>query len=59
LEGIEEDIKAGRLRGKMNELWALIGAVNASKEQMEGRREWAVVDEEGLQHITQVCVFNF
>ncbi|KNZ79264.1 Nucleoporin nup44 [Termitomyces sp. J132] len=58
LEEIEEELRRGRLAGKMNELWALIGAVGASAEK--GRSgdgsggEWAVVDEEGLAQITQI-----
>lgn len=62
LEEIEEEVRRGRLLGKLNELWALIGAVGASAEK--GRNgdgsggEWAVVDEEGLAQITQVCVHD-
>ncbi|KAG6861022.1 hypothetical protein C0995_004875 [Termitomyces sp. Mi166 len=58
LEEIEEELRRGRLGGKLNELWALIGAVGASAEK--GRSgdgsggEWAVVDEEGLAQITQI-----
>jgi len=42
----------------LNELWALVGAVNAmrganSKGSTDGV-EWAVVDEEGLNQIVQV-----
>jgi hypothetical protein len=47
------------MRSKLNELWALVGAVNAARER--GRKaggeatvEWTVVDEEGLKQITQV-----
>lgn len=57
LEEIEEEIRAGRMRGKLNELWALVGAVNAVKERKrsgEAGMEWAVVDEEGLGQIAQV-----
>jgi hypothetical protein len=48
----------GRIVGKLNELWALVGAVNAmrganSKGSTDGV-EWAVVDEEGLNQIVQV-----
>lgn len=48
----------GRIIGKLNELWALVGAVNAtrganSKGSTDGV-EWAVVDEEGLNQIVQV-----
>ncbi|KAG6899597.1 hypothetical protein C0993_008829 [Termitomyces sp. T159_Od127] len=60
LEEIEDEVRRGRLLGKLNELWALIGAVGASAEK--GRNgdgsggEWAVVDEEGLAQIAQVVL---
>ncbi|KAG5651339.1 hypothetical protein H0H81_009027 [Sphagnurus paluster] len=58
LEEIEEDVRRGRIRGKLNELWALIGAVNAATERGSGGNgtsgEWAVVDEEGLAQIAQI-----
>ena len=49
----------GRMRGKLNELWALIGAVKAVRERdakgvSDGNVEWAVVDEDGLAQIAQV-----
>ena len=55
------------MRGKLNELWALIGAVKAVRERdakgvSDGNVEWAVVDEEGLAQIAQVrfpfCIHN-
>jgi nuclear pore complex protein Nup54 len=54
-------VKRGRLKGKLNELWALIGAVNAARERGGGKNvgssgEWAVVDEEGLTQIAQVSL---
>ena len=47
------------MRGKLNELWALIGAVKAVRERdakgvSDGNVEWAVVDEDGLAQIAQV-----
>lgn len=47
------------MRGKLNELWALIGAVKAVRERdakgvSDGNVEWAVVDEEGLAQIAQI-----
>ena len=63
LEEIDEEIRRpggmGRMRGKLNELWALIGAVKAIRERdakgvSDGNVEWAVVDEEGLAQIAQV-----
>jgi len=56
------------MRGKLNELWALIGAVKAARERdakgvSDGNVEWAVVDEEGLAQIAQVrfpcCIHDF
>jgi len=44
------------MRSKLNELWALLGAVNAARERdrMNGNVEWAVVDDEGLSQIAQI-----
>ena len=62
LEEIDGEIRRpggmGRIVGKLNELWALVGAVNAmrganSKGSTDGV-EWAVVDEDGLNQIVQV-----
>lgn len=63
LEEIDDEIRRpggmGRMRGKLNELWALIGAVKAVRERdakgvSDGNVEWAVVDEEGLAQIAQI-----
>ncbi|KAJ8700611.1 hypothetical protein PTI98_003624 [Pleurotus ostreatus] len=59
LEEIEEELKRGRGKGKINELWALVGAINAAKERATGggsnsSGEWVVVDEEGLSQIAGV-----
>jgi nuclear pore complex protein Nup54 len=59
LEEIEEELRRGRVKGKLNEMWALLGAVGAFMERgrgdgQGGPGEWAVVDEEGLAQITQV-----
>lgn len=58
LEQIDEEVRrpggAGRIRGKLNELWALVGAVNAPRERRAGGVEWTVVDEEGLAQIARV-----
>ncbi|KAG5644492.1 hypothetical protein DXG03_008319 [Asterophora parasitica] len=63
LEDIEEEVRRGRIRGKLNELWALVGAVNAASERGgnggnggSGQGEWAVVDEEGLAQIAQILM---
>lgn len=47
------------MRGKLNELWALVGAVNAARERgkkvgADGPTEWTVVDEDGLKQIAQI-----
>ena len=49
-------MKRGRLRGKLNELWAVVGALlNGAKGGRErGGTEWTVVDENGLAQIAQV-----
>jgi nuclear pore complex protein Nup54 len=63
LEEIDEEIRrpggTGRIRGKLNELWALVGAISAARERdrkggSDGSVEWAVVDEDGLAQIAQV-----
>ena len=64
LEGLDEEIRrpggVGRLKSKLNELWAMIGAIEAARgrERMrkENNVEWAVVDPEGLQRLTQVRI---
>lgn len=63
LEEIEEEIRRpggmSKMRGKLNELWALVGAINAARERgrrvgLDGSSEWTVVDEEGLKQIAQI-----
>jgi nuclear pore complex protein Nup54 len=63
LEEIEEEIRRpggmSKMRGKLNELWALVGAINAARERgrrvgLDGASEWTVVDEEGLKQIAQI-----
>ena len=59
LEEMEEELKRSRVKGKLNELWALLGAVGAFMERGRGDGQggqggWAVVDDEGLAQITQV-----
>lgn len=65
LEEIEEEVRrpggTSKMRGKLNELWALVGAVNAARERgkkvgVDGPTEWTVVDEEGLKQIAQILV---
>ncbi|KAI0074259.1 hypothetical protein K474DRAFT_1601794, partial [Panus rudis PR-1116 ss-1] len=60
LEDIDEEVRRpggiGKMRAKLNELWALVGALNAAREQdaKEGGVGWAVVDEDGLNQIAQI-----
>ncbi|CAK5284667.1 unnamed protein product [Mycena citricolor] len=46
---------SGRLRGKLGELWALVGALGAAAGRNQaGGAEWKVVDEDGLARIAMV-----
>ncbi|KAI0340274.1 hypothetical protein BDW22DRAFT_1334651 [Trametopsis cervina] len=60
LEDIDEDVRRpggmSKIRGKLNEMWALLDAVRAARERSrsEGQVEWAVMDEDGLGHIAQI-----
>ncbi|KAJ7859102.1 nucleoporin complex subunit 54-domain-containing protein [Mycena leptocephala] len=61
LEELREEIGVrggggGRMRGKLGELWALVGALGAAREgsQHAPGGEWKVVDEEGLSRIAQI-----
>lgn len=64
LEEIDEEIRRpggmGKMRAKLNELWALVDAVRAARERIrqEGTVEWAVVDEDGLAQIAQVHLLS-
>ena len=56
LEDFESEVRRpggmGRLVGKLNELWALVGTLKAMHAaNFGGRMEWAVVDEEGLDQV--------
>ncbi|KAJ7612876.1 hypothetical protein B0H17DRAFT_966619 [Mycena rosella] len=48
----------GGLRGKLGELWAVVGAQEGRAQQQQGQTmskgEWKVVDEEGLGRIAQI-----
>ncbi|KAI0058469.1 hypothetical protein BV25DRAFT_1239656 [Artomyces pyxidatus] len=62
LEEIDGEIRRpggmGRIVGKLNELWALVGALNAMRSGhsrgVSDGVEWAVVDEDGLNQIVQI-----
>jgi nuclear pore complex protein Nup54 len=71
LEEIDEVVRGrgggmGRMRGKVNELWAVIGVLGRGKRDGGTARtsagtdagvEWSVVDEEGLSQIAHVGAF--
>ncbi|KAJ3934359.1 MAG: nucleoporin complex subunit 54-domain-containing protein [Lentinula lateritia] len=48
----------GRLKSKLGELWAVVGALKAREQSLNatfgGSSEWRVVDEEGLARIAQI-----
>jgi nuclear pore complex protein Nup54 len=67
LDALDEEVRGGgrgsagpgRLRARLNELWALLGAVQAARER-EARAggakgaAWKVVDEDGLRELAGV-----
>ncbi|KAI0049497.1 hypothetical protein FA95DRAFT_1581713 [Auriscalpium vulgare] len=60
LEEIDSEVRRpggmGRIVGKLNELWALVGSLQAVRSNSRGADgvEWAVVDEDGLGQIVQI-----
>ncbi|KIY43006.1 hypothetical protein FISHEDRAFT_27973, partial [Fistulina hepatica ATCC 64428] len=53
--GSKEDGRKDRMRGKLNELWALVGALGAVNDHVRNdEADWAVVDEDGLAQITSI-----
>ena len=52
LEEAEEALRTGRVVGRMNELWALLGTLKAARGAAQ--TQWAVVDEDGLARLVQV-----
>jgi nuclear pore complex protein Nup54 len=59
LEEIESILLGGggRIRGKLGELWAVVGALRARENAKAAGRngeQWRVVDEEGLARIVQI-----
>ncbi|KAG8900049.1 hypothetical protein FRB99_006281 [Tulasnella sp. 403] len=63
LENIDEELKRpgglGRMKGKLNELWTAVAALAAMRERarkagIEGPTGWAVVDEDGLNELSQI-----
>ena len=62
LEEIEDELRKGRVKGRLNELWALLGAVNASigRGRGGGVGEWAVDDDGGWGRLRRwVSLFPF
>ncbi|KAF8523736.1 nucleoporin complex subunit 54-domain-containing protein [Hysterangium stoloniferum] len=58
LERLRDELVSGASRGRLNELWALMGAVRAAKEREIGAGgdgvEWKVVDWEGLEKLAGI-----
>lgn len=59
IESIEEEVRGGKgkMKAKLDELWAVFGALKAREEGIRERRnsgDWKVVDEEGLARIAQI-----
>ncbi|GJJ14730.1 hypothetical protein Clacol_008997 [Clathrus columnatus] len=56
LERIREELSSGNGRGRLNELWALLGAVRAAKERDGSPEEveWKVVDWDGLERLAAI-----
>ncbi|THV05397.1 hypothetical protein K435DRAFT_104408 [Dendrothele bispora CBS 962.96] len=56
--GEARDGRGGKLKSKLGELWAVIGALKAREESLlatvGSAGEWKVVDEDGLARIAQV-----
>lgn len=60
LEEIEDELKRGRMKGTMNELWARLSTINAAKDRARIETgEWAVVDEDGFAQLTEVRTFFY
>jgi nuclear pore complex protein Nup54 len=55
---VQRSLGSGGGRGRVNELWALLGAVKAAREREAGvgrdALEWKVVDQEGLERLATV-----
>ncbi|CEH13966.1 Nuclear pore complex, p54 component (sc Nup57) [Ceraceosorus bombacis] len=61
LEQCEAEIRNGKLKSRVNELWAALGAVKAragarsgSASGSSGTAEWAVVDPEALDEVARI-----
>lgn len=63
LERLRDELIVGGGRGRLNELWAVVGAVKAARESAgigkgEGI-EWKVVDWEGLERLAEVSHLSY
>ncbi|KAG7451627.1 uncharacterized protein BT62DRAFT_927358 [Guyanagaster necrorhizus] len=59
IESMEEEVRGGKgkMKAKLDELWAVFSALKAREEGIRERRtsgDWKVVDEEGLARIAQI-----
>lgn len=55
LERLRDELSSGNGRGRLNELWALLGAVKAAEERGGSEAmEWKVVDWDGLEKLAAV-----
>ena len=62
LEELEDEIRRGRIKERLNELWAFIGTIGAGADRSSAGGfgstspdgGWAVVDDEGLAQIVQI-----
>jgi nuclear pore complex protein Nup54 len=54
LEAQGAGVGQGRLRARVNELWAVLGALKAKREMGKGREEWAVVDDAAIEDVAKV-----
>ncbi len=64
LEAVDEEVRGnrGKMKAKLDELWAVFGAMKAREEGLRERRtsgDWKVVDEDGLSRIAQVRPIKF
>lgn len=61
LETLVQELDGGRggnVRGRMMELWALVGVIKGERERDRGEGNgegWAVVDDEAMERLAKVC----
>lgn len=65
LESTNEIVKKARIGGRVNEAWALVGALKSRKEEgksLGAETGWAIVDDDGmkeLQHVSLGVYYNY